>query len=168
LESRGAAITVAMVAVATGFSCAENFIYVFVYTDGIAAEANTLIMRALFPVHPLCAAIQSIAVVRRDLENDTSIGVGRILLGAWLLHGIFDFLLMTYSAISGVADPSSGSKEEQSVDTVDWIVMGCVILIPLIGLEYYFYHAQRQTKRLRDLDSGRISTNTAAPVTAVI
>eukprot|EP00980_Cylindrotheca_fusiformis_P004252 scaffold918_cov126-Cylindrotheca_fusiformis.AAC.31 len=162
LESRGAAITVAMIAVAVGFSCAENLLYIFVYTESnLVAEATTLALRALFPVHPLCAAIQSIGVVKRDIEKDKSVGVGRIIFAALLLHGSFDFLLMVYSAVMEVLneDPlgenDSASTDDDKTTTADWIVLGCSLLIPLIGLEYFFYNSGLQTKRLRDLDSAR-------------
>lgn len=170
LESRGAAITVAMITVAVGFACAENLLYIFVYTESnIAAEATTLVLRALFPVHPLCAAIQSIGVVRRDVEKDKSIGVGRIIFAAWLLHGSFDFLLMAYSAVMEIVGGQSqdalgaGKDSPETVDdeatTGDWVVLGCSLLIPLIGLEYYFFTSRLQTKRLRDLDNGRVSSS---------
>jgi len=162
LESRGAAITVSMIAVATGFACAENLLYVFVYTESnLAAETTTLILRALFPVHPLCAAIQSIAVVQRDVEKDRSVGVGRIIWVAFLLHGSFDFVLMAYSAIMGIlnGDDESKTDAEEETTVADWIVFGCSLLIPLIGLEYYFYQARKQTKRLVDLDTGRVSSS---------
>jgi hypothetical protein len=170
LESRGAAITVAMIAVAVGFACAENLLYVFVYTEtNIAAETTTLVLRALFPVHPLCAAIQSIGVVQRDVEKDKSVGVGRIIFAAWLLHGSFDFLLMAYSAVVEVLKGQSqdaigaGKDSPENADSestsADWIVLGCSLLIPLIGLEYYFYNSRLQSKRLRDLDNGRVSSS---------
>jgi RsiW-degrading membrane proteinase PrsW (M82 family) len=170
LESRGAAITVAMIAVAVGFACAENLLYVFVYTENnIAAEATTLVLRALFPVHPLCAAIQSIWVVQRDVEKDKSVGVGRIIFAAWLLHGSFDFLLMAYSAVVEIlkgqsqdalgAGKDSPETADSEATSADWIVLGCSLLIPLIGLEYYFYNSRLQSERLRDLDNGRVSSS---------
>ena len=78
LVSRGAAITIGMVAVAAGFACAENLVYVFFYSPpGIDQEVGTLLVRSLFPVHPLCAAIQSIGVVQRDIEQHKGYGIGR-------------------------------------------------------------------------------------------
>jgi hypothetical protein len=157
LESRGAAITVSMIAVAVGFACAENLLYIFVYTESdLAAETTTLILRALFPVHPLCAAIQSIAVVQRDIEKDRTVGVGRIISVAFLLHGSFDFVLMAYASIMQIL---KGDDEEPQTSMPDWIVFGCSLLIPLMGLEYYFYQARKQTKRLVDLDTGRVSSS---------
>ena len=186
-ESRGSAITVAMVTVAIGFACAENFLYVFIYTEGnIVEEVTTLIIRALFPVHPLCAAIQSIFVVRRDVEKDNSVGVGRILFVAWLLHGAFDFLLMAYEAVMKILEGGVGSTSSENLidsasgdaDTTpdeaienvesEWIVLVCSLLIPVIGFEYYLYQAKHQTKRLQDLDSGRVSSSQITNPTEVI
>merc|ERR1712161_130689 len=93
----GSAITVAMVSVALGFACCENLMYVFVYsTTSLGVEISTLVARSFFPVHPLCAAIQSIGVCKRDLEVTKKIGIGRIISPAVLLHGSFDFVLMVW------------------------------------------------------------------------
>jgi hypothetical protein len=115
--SRGAAITVAMIAVAVGFSCCENLVYVFLYAGaGASASASVqwavLMARALFPVHVISAALQSIGVVQRDIEqrhlqqqqggagnnNDSGdkkkIRLGRILWPAILFHGSYDFFII--------------------------------------------------------------------------
>lgn len=58
-------------------------------------EFTVLIARMIFPLHPICAAIQSVYVVRRDVENDSHCTLGRhILLPAILVHGCFDWILM--------------------------------------------------------------------------
>ena len=93
LNSRGAAITIAMVCTSVGFACCENLKYVLSSED-IGTEVGTLIARSVFPVHALAAAIQSIGVCRRDLEGDASHQLGKIIFPAWLLHGCFDFFLM--------------------------------------------------------------------------
>lgn len=60
---------------------------VFVYAPpSIGFEVSTLLARSFFPVHPLCAAIQSIFVCRRDIEGDKKIGLGRIIFPAILLQ----------------------------------------------------------------------------------
>lgn len=51
----------------------------------------------MFPIHAVCAAIQSIHVCRRDLEKDMSFGLGRIVLPSVIIHGTYDFLLLTIS-----------------------------------------------------------------------
>jgi len=61
LESKGWAITLAMVSTAIGFACCENLMYIFSYSREIDDENIlknqwiTLLGRSLFPVHPICA-----------------------------------------------------------------------------------------------------------------
>jgi hypothetical protein len=171
LASRGAAITIAMVTTALGFACAENLLYVFVYTPpGIAVEVSTLIVRCMFPVHPLAAALQSIGVCRRDLERDQSTQVGRIIYPAWLLHGIFDFVLMAYAVVAEILEEqneeteegkNSAAEEENGDETADAIeelkssgkIFAVAFSIPLFFLVYYFKEAWAQRKRLKALDS---------------
>jgi RsiW-degrading membrane proteinase PrsW (M82 family) len=170
LTSRGAAITIAMVTTALGFACAENLLYVFVYTQpGIAAEISTLLVRCMLPVHPLAAALQSIGVCRRDLERDPSTQVGRIIFPAWLLHGLFDFTLMSYTVVTQVLEKQNssaaddevaegGTEDDDSVDPIEdlessMVVLCVVFSIPLLGIVYYFKEAWKQRKRLKELDS---------------
>jgi len=98
LSSIRAGVTVAMVAVALGFTCCENVVYILVYNrSSLTAELATLVMKSMFPIHAVCAAIQSIHVCRRDLEKDMSFGLGRIVLPSVIIHGTYDFLLLTIS-----------------------------------------------------------------------
>ena len=182
LVSAGAAITVAMVATALGFACAENLLYVFLYTPpGLDAELSTLMIRCLFPIHPLAAALQSIGVVRRDLERDPSVGVGRIIFPAWLMHGTFDFALMAFSLVSQVLKSKSsyGSTAGKSIlfhsvapiasiteadddDQSSTYVISFVLIIPVIGMVYYFQEAWEQRDRLELLDQ-RIGVRPTSP-----
>jgi hypothetical protein len=169
--SRGAAITIAMVTTALGFACAENLLYVFVYAPpGVATEVSTLLARSLFPVHPLAAALQSIGVCRRDLERDSSTGVGRILLPALLLHGTFDFVLMAAQvwsqvyeryedqgddgtnnqAGSEVIPNASADTAEDLTDALPELIASVTIL--LVGIAYYVIQARSQRIRLKALD----------------
>jgi len=112
-RERAAAVTTAMISVAVGYACAENFIYVFIFGDSSAEgqgddlerddshlieEWIILFVRSIFPVHALAAAMQSINVIRKFIENPEknghNIGVGRIVLPALILHGSFDAILM--------------------------------------------------------------------------
>merc|ERR1719491_2151770 len=88
LVSQGNAITIAMVATALGFSCAENLSYLLLHND-IRERPALLLMRSL-PLHPLCAALQSISVCRRRLEGKEETNVG-LFLPALILHGTFEF-----------------------------------------------------------------------------
>merc|ERR1719296_86692 len=116
VRQMAAAITVAMISVAVGLACAENFIYVF-FISGLSSTKEKfalLIIRSLFPMHALCAAMQSISVIWRFIirsnskpdtmnENggyDNTIGVGRIVSSSVLFHGTYDailFLLNVYT-----------------------------------------------------------------------
>jgi len=117
--SRGSMITIAMVSTALGFACAENLMYVFVYTPpNVSYEIITLVMRSLLPIHPLAAAIQSIGVCRRDLEKDQKMQVGRIIFPAWLLHGLYDFVLMVYAAVIVILNGDDlGIEDEDGMDS---------------------------------------------------
>jgi PrsW family intramembrane metalloprotease len=178
LASTGAATTIAMVATALGFACAENLLYVFAYTPpGLDAELSTLMIRCLFPIHPLAAGLQSIGVVRRDLERDASVGVGRIILPAWILHGSFDFSLMAFSLVSQIISKSKATTDKGGTSVLfdsifstilssvsvgegtateeteaSSFVISFVFIIPVIGAFYYFHEAWAQRERLEALD----------------
>ena len=57
-------------------------------------EISVLVARSALPVHSICAAIQSIGVARRDVEQDADYKIGWAILPAVMLHGIFDFALL--------------------------------------------------------------------------
>jgi RsiW-degrading membrane proteinase PrsW (M82 family) len=143
-KSLGCAITIAMIAVSLGFACCENLLYVFVYSpqnESITVQLSILGMRSIFPIHPLAAAIQSIAVCKRDLEGDPTVGIGRILLPSVLLHGTFDFSLLLLSWISQSSDQDR-NHNEQTITTLTLVVsllcLGVSISVALIGLCYYY------------------------------
>lgn len=169
LQTRAAATTIAMVAVAAGFACSENLLYVFVYTPPtVTNEISTLVARSLFPVHPLCAAIQSLGVVRRDLEGDTKSQLGRILFPAILLHGAFDFVLMFLALLAASKKPVTTLPPGGSDDVDDAFrhpndsdsdVGGALPLLVSVGLvvigfSYYGYASALQRKRLLELEQG--------------
>ena len=180
LRSIGSGITIAMVATALGFACCENLIYVFIYTPpSVSNRLATLVARCLFPVHPLTAAIQSIGVVRRDLEGDKKkVGIGKIILPALLLHGGFDFALMFYAFMIGLESNDGGGDGGEATSTttnngtskneVDNIpvdessalqelrdqlpVIVISVCIVFFGFIYYVCQATRQRKRLACLE----------------
>lgn len=165
-RSTGAGITVAMVSVALGFACCENLMYIFVYSPpSIGVEISTLIARSLFPVHPLCAAIQSIGVCKRDIEGDKKYGLGRIIYPAVLLHGSFDFVLMLaafYESLNGTSsdegtDENQGEKQasdevtpEDFAAELPSLVAGLIFVI--IGCIYYGFASRAQNQRLVSMD----------------
>lgn len=162
LNSFGTGITIAMVAVATGFACCENLAYIFIYTGGSAGmEITVLIARSLFPVHPLCAAIQSIGVCRRVLENDTSYGVGRCILPALILHGSFDFVLMVIAFFSSSNsndnvvnndDNNNFHGETEGDDIMASSSFLISLFLVIIGFSYYYVESNKQKTRLEELD----------------
>jgi len=117
-RQKAAAVTTAMISVAVGLACAENFLYVFLLggtgdassssevgkengmsaMDGYLQEWVVLFFRSIFPVHALAAAMQSINVIRKFVEtehvNGHRIGVGRVILPAVIMHGTFDAILL--------------------------------------------------------------------------
>ena len=169
LVSVAEATTVAMVTVALGFACAENLLYIFVYTAPVLSdEISTLYVRCLFPIHPICAALQSIGVCRRDLEKDKSVGIGKILFPAWLLHGCFDFALMAYAPIKNILERHSretataaptgspgfvvpGGDETVDADQgVPWLMY--VMAFPFIAMMWFLIESFYQRERLDQLD----------------
>ncbi|KAL7547802.1 hypothetical protein ACHAWF_011073 [Thalassiosira exigua] len=127
VKSTGSGVTVAMVSVALGFACCENLMYVFVYAPPtLGVQISTLVARSLFPVHPLCAAIQSIGVCKRDLEGDKRFGVGRIIFPAILLHGSFDFVLSKF--FSSHILPWNDSELTSAYDSCFFLYSGQCLL----------------------------------------
>jgi len=159
LVSVAEAVTVAMITVALGFACAENLLYVFVYTPpDFSAEISTLYVRCLFPIHPLAAAIQSIGVCRRELEQNMSTGVGRIIFPSWILHGCFDFSLMAYSAITKIlarhnsvnhSSEIGGGAEIDDDNSVPYLCY--VMAVPFIGMLYFLLESWKQRERLEHM-----------------
>jgi RsiW-degrading membrane proteinase PrsW (M82 family) len=152
--SRGAGITVAMIAVAAGFACSENLLYVFVYTPpGLTNEIATLVARSMFPVHPLCAALQSVGVVRRDVEQDSKWQLGRILVPAVLLHGSFDFVLMLLALLESAKKTTADDDATmQDLDEADAMPLILSLSMVVLGLLYYCCASASQRKRLHELD----------------
>jgi len=154
LSNKAAAITIAMVSAALGFACCENFLYVFEYgPGGILNEFSTLAARSLFPIHPLCAAIQSISVVERDVVGDKSVGLGKILFPAILLHGSFDFVLMFISGLGFINKTYSDDYDESESENEEAVLsFSFGIVITLMGIIYYFRQFRAQRARLKNLD----------------
>jgi hypothetical protein len=139
---RGAAITVIMVAVALGFACCENLLYVFVFNDNtLETELTVLCVRMFFPIHPILAAVQSIGVCKRDIEHQPNNELGRTLLPAIILHGCFDYSVI----FTNFLNPNYTSAG----------VLVTIILcftIEFVGLIYYFVQSRAQNKRIDALD----------------
>lgn len=108
-------------------------------------------MRCLFPIHPLCAAIQSIGVCRRYLERDSSIKIGRIVFPGWILHGCFDFALMAYTGINKITLRHKVYNQDDDNDASTPYLL-YVMGIPFLGMLYFLYESWFQRERLDKLD----------------
>lgn len=153
LQSRGAAITVSMVAVGVGFACCENLVYIFIYGKAYyTSEIFILLARSLFPIHPIAAALQSIGVCKRDVENDR-LRLGGIILPGVLFHGFYDFMLVWIDYIGNrkgnYVDEDDGIETESGSDKISSIVS---VSILMSGVLYYFRERRKQRKRLAALD----------------
>lgn len=152
-----------MVSVALGFACCENLLYVFIYSPpSIGVQISTLLARSFFPVHPLCAAIQSIGVCKRDLECDNRCGLGRIIFPAILLHGSFDFVLMAAAVFQKVQTIKEGNDDDgmdassatdENVDLTAQIpALAAGLALVVCGYVYYVLQSRAQTLRLVAMD----------------
>ncbi|VEU39025.1 unnamed protein product [Pseudo-nitzschia multistriata] len=150
-------VTIGMVSASLGFACKENMQYVF-QSQYVGDELLTLFLRSLLALHPLCAAIQSLGVIKRDILGDPSSSLGRILLPAVILHGAFDFaeMLLAYFLYindleeQGTFAPSSaqdtGSQPSSGIGIVSPVGVGGIFMI--VGLMYYFFRARLQQNQL--------------------
>jgi len=137
---------------------------VFGYTpsQSLGVEIQTLIARSIFPVHPLCAAIQSIGVCRRDLEGQRGVGIGRIISPAILLHGSFDFVLMVAAYLQQVQKIKEGNDDDSDIpkeddsdavmseEDIPTLVFSFGMV--LVGYIYYVWQSRAQTKRFIAMD----------------
>jgi hypothetical protein len=147
-QSRGAAITVSMVAVGLGFACCENLVYIFIYGKAkLAVEVFILLARSLFPIHPIAAALQSIGVCKRDLERDPKVRLGRIVAPAIMFHGMYDFSVSWFYYL---ANRRADFLNDYDLAETLSSVVSCLILVG--GLCYYFREARKQRQQLAEMD----------------
>ena len=164
-QAQGAALTLAMISAAMGFSCCENLVYVFVYSSGSPRmELSVLAARSLFPVHPICAALQSLRVCQEtllpsaapQLRNNMA-RLWRLLLPAVVVHGTYDFLLVWIDYLAGRHD-AVAEDDDVAMGVVNDTPVAAVLstLLTLAWLvaavRYYGQHAARQREALKDLD----------------
>lgn len=146
-----------------------------------ATEISVLLARSALPVHSICAAIQSIGVVRRDVEQDTNYKIGWAILPAVLLHGFFDFALLALAFFEYIFSdtPTTGPPTDTTTD--DWFELtddqtaaqqqqqqqqqyveqtygqqmlsfGIGAAITMVGVLYYVNEAGKQRGRLQALE----------------
>jgi len=137
-------------------------------------------MRSLLPVHPICAAIQSIGVTKRNLlyNNDgynngninpatytnTNYNIGRIILPSVILHGSFDFFIFFLGYVSfyfcgddaKMVDGDIVSSKHACSDIVYTVLTAFKFATPflfiVLGITYYFGQAHVLKRRLREVD----------------
>lgn len=131
--SSGAAITCAMVSVATGFAWLEIYVFVLL-TDVNFPPWSILAVRNC--LHPLLAAIQSIGVCARDLEQNLDLSLLTILAPAVVLHGLYDCFLIQ-SSFDETPDPIKA-------------LAGCGLTV-ILAVTYYVYFARQQQLRLQSI-----------------
>ena len=173
-RQRAAAVTTAMISVAVGLACAENFLYVFFLggtgsgsvMDGYLQEWIVLFFRSIFPVHALAAAMQSINMIRKFIEtksdNGHRIGVGRIILPAVIMHGTFDVILLGINVFIETSwddymETNGGQIDENNprpynpffVNLVAWLSITSVMLI---GFIWYYKENRKQRLRLIEME----------------
>lgn len=133
------------------------------FLSRVSLEAKTLLLRSIFPVHPLAAAIQSIGVCRRDLEGDKSVGLGRIIFPAVILHGTYDFVLMLMALVIGVRhadeivmnddnthDPETQKQKIELTpadERLQFIGLASGFVMVLMGFAYYVQQSRSQKAR---------------------
>ena len=159
LQEYAAAITLAMVCVAIGFTLCENLVYVFIYSgNSPMMELYVLIARSLFPIHPIVAGIQSIGVVRRDVERDASFGLKRIIFPALVFHGGYDFFLLFLDYLTKRHGTFVDANDDDSIldgftvatSTASWLISFAF----MFGALFYLYRKSRQQReRLMHLDT---------------
>jgi len=149
----GNATTVAMVSVALGFACCENLVYIFVYNNhSLQMQIVVLIARSLFPVHPLCAAIQSISVCQQKLENIRSMTFGRIIFPAVVLHGTYDLVIMYLTFLLSIEEFEDADDANAAIMRFNSMAICSSFIIVILGFFYYAHQSRRQSYRLAHLN----------------
>ena len=143
--------------------CISYSLYIIAHCD---AEITVLLVRSALPVHPICAAIQSIGIVRRDVEGDQNFQLGKALMPAVLLHGAFDFALIALAVVRSIESDDKGEEttenandEDIEVPILDYTV---AVVITLLGVLYYWFEARKQRNRLSALESTTLGAATGS------
>lgn len=149
-EAQGAAITVAMICVAIGFSVCEDLMYIFFYNgSSIKMEIYVLLARALFPVHPICAALQSIAVTQRDVERLPT-RFGQVILPAVLFHGTFDFVLIWLDFLDALTRQDGyNDTDDEFIEAGPCYYISIVLAVLLVAGTLYWYYKKSKSQRER-------------------
>jgi len=157
VRQKAAAVTTAMISTAVGLACAENFIYVFFLSgSNTQEELAMLLLRSIFPVHALCAGIQSIGVIKKFLEEgeaSNNVGVGKIVFPAIMLHGSFDSILMLINSyVDIVSDMDDDGNNVYDPALVNTVAACSVIGVMIIGFIWYWRQNRLQKARLKGFE----------------
>ena len=173
VTQQASAITTGMISVAVGLACAENFMYVFFLggsrgnSGAIWQELMILLFRSIFPVHALAAAMQSINMIRKFVEEPQNhLGVGRIILPAVMLHGTFDAILLSITTyIESKYDQfyENGGNDEDGLPfnpvAVNIFAWTSIIGLMTFSFGWYTFQNRRQMKRLALIQIGSNSNS---------
>jgi len=179
-QQKAAAVTTAMICVAVGLACAENFLYVFLLggtsggsdsddgssSDGYLQEWIVLFFRSIFPVHALAAAMQSVNMIRKFVETGTDnghrIGVGRIIMPAVIMHGTFDAILLGINVYietswDNYLEANAGNIDNDNPTPYNSFVVNLVAwfsitFVMLAGFVWYYREHRRQRLRLIEME----------------
>lgn len=179
-RQKAAAVTTAMISVAVGLACAENFLYVFLLggtgsgvdsddpesaMDGYLQEWIVLFFRSIFPVHALAAAMQSVNMIRKFVETDNinghRIGVGRIIMPAVIMHGTFDAILLGINVFIETSwddymEANGGNIDQDSTPynafIVNLVAWLSITFVMLAGFIWYYRENRRQRIRLIEME----------------
>jgi hypothetical protein len=152
-QAMGAAISMAMVSVAIGFSCCENLMYIFIYAGkSVPLELGVLIQRSFFPVHPILAAIQSVGVCQRDVEKSKSTKVGRIILSAVIFHGMFDFLIALIDFIGKLVGRQVEEGDLRISNITELLTIVACVVVMFSALYFFYRRSNQQRDRLAEID----------------
>ena len=179
-QQQAAAITTGMISVAVGLACAENLMYVlFLGGTGdfaVADELVILLFRSIFPIHALSAAMQSINMIRKFIEDKEeygrrNIGIGKIIFPAVLLHGTFDAILLCANAYVGSqwndyyesGEYYGDDHEPYNVLAVNLITAGGIIGVMVLGFSWYSHQNKLQMLRLAKLSVDDVSSPYEVP-----
>tara|TARA_B100000900_G_C20595114_1_gene723094 strand:- start:2013 stop:2693 length:681 start_codon:yes stop_codon:yes gene_type:complete len=90
------------VVVSMGFAFAENLMYVFIYANDYALSVAILRMFSAIPAHALMGVFMGyyIGKAKFSIKQEKNILLFKSLFGAVLLHGLYDYFLMSNLNIS--------------------------------------------------------------------
>jgi hypothetical protein len=102
-------------------------------------------------------AIQSIGVCKQQLENDKSIGVGRIIFPALMLHGSYDFSIMAFNLLTTLSEDEENDEEVLNIIVLIYGMCTFIasILFVIGGALYYRKESNAQKVRLEQIDAAR-------------